>query len=455
METLHQPGDLLRERYCITDTLGRGGIGITYAAEDRQTGNLVAIKALSLRQTADWKVIELFEREAKVLSQLNHPAIPDYLDYFQIDTPEDRRFYIVQKVAVGQSLQELVETGWHPTELEVREIAKQILEILVYLHQISPPVIHRDIKPQNIIRQSDGKVLLVDFGAVQDTYRHTMTGGSTVVGTYGYMAPEQFRGQAKPATDLYGLGATLLYLITHQSPAELPEKRLTLQFRPYVNVSEDFADWLEMMLEPAIEDRFESAQEALAVLRSERELVNLLARSNRQPAGSKVILHKTKQKIVVEIPPKGLTLESLGLTLFVVFWNGFILFWTLGAARGSLFFALFSIPFWVAGFTLWGTLLFNIFGWSRLKLDRESFLLQLSCLGFTRQIEGNTEDISRVEVSRKNTKFNNMPIVSCALQVGVRTHRFGSQLTHTEQVWLVTELADFLGKPQWIDPQRW
>lgn len=163
-----------------------------------------------------------------------------------------------------------MESGWRTTENEVHNIAIQILEILVYLHSLTPPVVHRDIKPQNIIRRDDGQVYLVDFGAVQDTYYTTFMRGSTVVGTYGYMAPEQFRGQAVPATDLYGVGANLLFLLTHRSPTELPTDGLKIDFRSRVEISEEFADWLEKMLEPDVEDRFTSAEEALALLRGKR-----------------------------------------------------------------------------------------------------------------------------------------------------------------------------------------
>ncbi|MGF1479210.1 MAG: ankyrin repeat domain-containing protein [Cyanophyceae cyanobacterium] len=159
-----------------------------------------------------------------------------------------------------------METGWRTSETEVKNIAQQILSILVYLHSQEPPVIHRDIKPNNLIRSDNGGIYLVDFGAVQNTYYNTLMQGSTVVGTYGYMAPEQFRGQALPATDLYSLGATLLYLITHRSPAELPQDTLKLNFRHSVNISESFADWLERMVEPDLDERFASAEIALAQL---------------------------------------------------------------------------------------------------------------------------------------------------------------------------------------------
>jgi serine/threonine protein kinase len=266
MEELHQPGDIIAERYRIIETLGQGGNGITYKAEDLKSSEQVALKALSFHHMTDWKQMELFEREAQTLASLNHPGIPKYLDYFQVDTSEDRGFYIVQQLVVGKSLAELVKNGWRTNEAGVRKIATQVLNILIYLQKLKPPVFHRDIKPQNLIGGKDGKVYLVDFGAVQNTYRSTFSYGSTVVGTFGYMAPEQFQGQALPATDLYGLGATLLFLLTHRSPADLPTDRLKISFRKRVQICEQFADWLEKMLEPDAEDRFVSAKAALAAL---------------------------------------------------------------------------------------------------------------------------------------------------------------------------------------------
>jgi serine/threonine protein kinase len=263
-------GSIIAERYQLAELLGSGGSGSTYRANRISDGAEVAIKILSLRHLNDWKQLELFEREAKVLSQLSHPQIPQYLEYFHVDTPSNRAFYIVQQLAPGQPLTEWVKNGWHGTEAEVRDIASQLLAILQYLHQQSPPLIHRDIKPHNIIRHNDGQVFLVDFGAVQNVYHNTLMKGSTVAGTYGYMAPEQFRGMAVPSSDLYGLGATLLYLLTHRSPADLPQERLKIGFRGHVNITNHFADWLEMILEPDTADRFGSAGAALEALRKEQ-----------------------------------------------------------------------------------------------------------------------------------------------------------------------------------------
>jgi|GEM_PF-609235 ankyrin repeat protein/serine/threonine protein kinase len=280
MDIVEQIPHNLVKHYQIKNLLGEGGSSTTYEAIDLRTHQRVALKSLSLQKMNDWKVLELFEREANVLSKLNHPGIPRYLDYFYVDTPDNRCFYIVQELAEGQSLASLVENGWHAREPEVKRIATQILEILVYLHSQTPPVIHRDIKPENIVfkspinchKQKDWSVCLVDFGAVQNTYYNTLMRGSTVVGTYGYMAPEQFLGQAVPATDLYGLGATLLYLLTHRSPAELPTNILKIDFRSQIQISSAFADWLEKMIASDLENRFQSAKEALELLRNPRIL---------------------------------------------------------------------------------------------------------------------------------------------------------------------------------------
>jgi eukaryotic-like serine/threonine-protein kinase len=252
--------------YQILAVLGEGGTGKTYRALNKQNQTEVAIKVLSLRGMGDWKTLELFDREAKILAQLEHPAIPCYLDSFRTEIAGEETFCLVQEIAPGRSLTSWVESGHIFKESELREIATQILEILIYLQTFTPPIIHRDLKPQNLLRSESGKIYLVDFGAVRDTYHHTITGGSTIVGTYGYMAPEQFRGQAVLATDLYGLGTTLLYLNSGQDPADLPVKQMKINFRERVQLSPDFANWLDGLLAPIPEDRYRNASQALADL---------------------------------------------------------------------------------------------------------------------------------------------------------------------------------------------
>ncbi|MEG4065732.1 protein kinase, partial [Microcoleus sp. Pol11C2] len=162
--------------------------------------------------------------------------------------------------------------GRHPP----RQLAAALLDILAYLHQRQPPVIHRDIKPSNILLKnrsgnSVGEVYLVDFGAVQTLA--TQQGKTvTVVGTYGYMPPEQFGGRAVPASDLYGLGATLIALITKQHPADLPQKDLQIEFEQITKLSPGFTNWLKWMTHPSLECRPASVQIAKEVLEKPQQI---------------------------------------------------------------------------------------------------------------------------------------------------------------------------------------
>lgn len=460
MELLHQPGDIITEQYRILNILGRGGIGVTYAAEDLQTGQRVALKAVSLRRMDDFKVLELFEREVRILSQLNHLAIPRYLDYFQVDKRRDRFFYLVQQLVEGQSLAVQVEKGWHPDEAEVRRIATQILEILVYLQQLTPPIIHRDIKPQNIIRRSDGQVFLVDFGAVQDVYYNTLTGSSTVAGTYGYMAPEQFRGQSVLATDLYALGATLIFLVTQKAPADLPHRKLKIDFRSHVRVTKQFANWLERMIEPVAEDRFLSAEEALAVLRGEKEFTRSVTPKLHRPADSLIARMNDGNQLIIEIPPIWLRSEhsrlfaSLPIASNGILWlmiytvtTAFTAGYTLTQA-GWILLSVYGL------FGLWMlvTFLFSAMFCTKLEIDQQNFRLQRWLLGWCYQeLKGRTEEISQVELKGIGVSMNKAPITVCTLRSRLRQHRFGSFLTEPEKAWLVTEVKDFLEKQQTVE----
>jgi len=170
---------------------------------------------------------------------------------------------LVQSYIEAKSLAEWVKSGRTFNQIEIKHIAKELLEILMYLHTQNPPVIHRDIKPSNILLanrsgNSVGQVYLVDFGSVQ-TLAATEGSTITVVGTYGYMPPEQFGGRAVPASDLYSLGATLIYLVTGTHPADLPQEDLQIKFEPKIPLDLAFIDWLKWMTEPDLNRRLTSA----------------------------------------------------------------------------------------------------------------------------------------------------------------------------------------------------
>jgi serine/threonine protein kinase len=457
MQVAHTAEDVVDNRYRILRELGRGGTGITYMAERLETGQKVALKELSLRGLKDWKQIELFEREAQTLESLDHPAIPDYIDYFQVDTADNRLFYLAQEIAAGCSLEDLISTGWRTDVAEVRRIAMAVLKVLDYLHNLTPPVIHRDIKPQNIIRREDGHIYLVDFGAVQTIYRDTMSYGSTVVGTYGYMAPEQFRGQAVPATDLYGLAATLLFLLTHQSPADLPQRGLAIDFRPHIAVPSTLADWLEQMLAPLVEDRFPSAQVALQALRRPQSLAPQPGSPDpRLLDGTRIRLEKSGSQLEVWLPPIGWQPLFVYLGIFLLFIGVPIFLQVLGMIVGFLLTfsplllpiilplaAMVLVPFWL--------LLKTVNTKTRLYIDRQNFVIERRALFWRKRITGNTKSLVKVELQFVFAPGESGPnhsnaVHTMALIAGVETYRFGTFLTEPEKAWLTAEINAFINQ---------
>jgi len=308
-------GQILKERYAIQKQLGKNGGRQTLLARDLQTQELVAIKLLTFDADFNWDDLKLFEREAETLQSLSHPAIPRYLDSFKFQTAKTKGFALVQSYIEAKSLAKWVELGRTFNENDIKHIAKALLEILMYLHAQHPPVIHRDIKPSNILLanrsgNSFGQVYLVDFGSVQ-TLAATEGSTITVVGTYGYMPPEQFGGRAVPASDLYSLGATLIYLVTGMHPADLPQEDLQIQFEPKIPLDSAFVDWLQWMTEPDLTRRLTFAEQSLKALAGfeQREEITLV---RSKPNKSKVELNKNKKEFQLIIPNKFLVSNSLG-----------------------------------------------------------------------------------------------------------------------------------------------
>jgi hypothetical protein len=222
---------------------------------------VVVVKQLRLGQRTGWKQFELFEREVRVLRSLDHPGIPRHLDSFE---SEPGVFNLVMERAPGATLWAYSKRHRF-SDLELRDILVKALEILAYLHRLNPPVVHRDIKPQNLLRAADGHLSLVDFGGVRDALREG--GGSTVVGTFGYMAPEQLHGQATSATDLYGLGATLVALAGGVEPEKVARRGLSMDLdRHLPELEPRLRAALAAMVAPDPADRPASAAAVLAIL---------------------------------------------------------------------------------------------------------------------------------------------------------------------------------------------
>lgn len=261
----------LLDRYSLQQELSYKAGRRTFLAQDAHTQEPVVVKVIQFGQAFQWNDLKLFEREAKTLKSLNHPAIPQYKDYFEADINGVHSFVLVQTYIEATSLEASIQQGRSFSEAEVIEIAERLLTILSYLHENMPSVVHRDIKPSNILianrsGNSIGNVYLVDFGSVQ-TVASKESGTITIVGSYGYIPLEQFAGQAVPASDLYSLGMTLIYLATGMHPADIPQVKGKIQLGSD-RISPQFAEWLARMTHPYVSDRFDSAKRALAALKT-------------------------------------------------------------------------------------------------------------------------------------------------------------------------------------------
>lgn len=260
-------GPLIGGRYRLGPKLGKGTQGEIFLAHDTLAKGAdakeVVVKRVVPRGT--WKSFELFEREGKVLSQLKHPGVPRHLA--TIEEPPGTWNLVMQR-APGDNLRDLVKRR-RISELELRDILIRTLEILDYLHTRAPVVVHRDIKPSNLVRAPDGKIALVDFGGVLDAARDR--GGSTIVGTFGYMAPEQLHGQATAATDIYALGATIVALASGIEPEDVPRKGLKMDLARHLpNLDPKLRDVLIAMTDPDPDKRPQRARDVVALLASSR-----------------------------------------------------------------------------------------------------------------------------------------------------------------------------------------
>ncbi|MGH2542277.1 MAG: serine/threonine-protein kinase [Ardenticatenaceae bacterium] len=229
---------MLRGRYSITGLVGQGGMGAVYLADDlRLEGRQTAIKEIALDAYGSpddpmtRQAREQFHREASILARLDHPNLPKVSDFFY----EDGRDYLVMDYVPGRDLREILEEaraeGKFLPEARVLNWAQQMGEALSYLHNQSPPVLHRDIKPGNTKLTPEGRIKLVDFGLVKimiadDDRTVTVLQGR---GTVAYTPLEQYGGDAghtDPRSDIYSLAATLYHLLTGELPADAKERFL-------------------------------------------------------------------------------------------------------------------------------------------------------------------------------------------------------------------------------------
>ncbi len=426
---------LLKGRFELGEVLGRGGQGKTFRGFDHLQGTPVAIKELGLDVAEKWKAIELFEREGRALRNLEHEAIPSYIDAFHIEDDDGTvRFFLVQQFVEGQTFQQLIERGEVISTQGAIDFIDHVLDILEYLHGLNPPVIHRDIKPSNLMLRPDGTIVLVDFGAVQVISPHSVM-GSTIVGTTGYVSPEQLAGRTVPASDLYSLGATVVHLLTHLHPADLPMERMRLKFEKHIiEAPPPLMRFLQGVLDPVVEDRICTVSEARNVLSGQGSME--LARVHkggpppvlRRPVGSKIEVEEEGNKLKVWLPASGRYRR--------IYWAAVLL---LLGAMGMLLPLVTSktMPVLAAAFAtflLVGQLFISP---TRLTIDPDTFYINRHTVNGNHR--GWTEDLADVELRQSGEEkflmFIPMP-AHLVLMEGVYPLHFGFGLTAVERRWV-------------------
>jgi hypothetical protein len=236
-----------------------------YVAED-DSGRRVALKELLFAAVPSLEQLEAFEREGRFLEELSHPQIPRFLAAFRDGQGAQVRLYLAQELIEGESLWDRLRAEAFD-EAQARDVARQVLEVLGYLHGRSPKVIHRDVKPHNLIVRADGTLLLVDFGAARELASGA-THQATLVGTYGYMPPDQLAGTVDETSDLYALGATLMHLLTGRPPDKLITDDLELGAGVSLNVSAEFDKFVRRLAAKSTARRFPSASSAAAAFQA-------------------------------------------------------------------------------------------------------------------------------------------------------------------------------------------
>ncbi len=257
-------GEIIDGKYEILREVGRGGMSVVYLAMDRRLNKQWAVKEFRKDKDDANKQIALkaLLDEANLMKKLDHPTLPRIVDIID----DHQTVYVVMDYIEGESLNKVLDAYGAQPQDAVIEWAKQLSEVLDYLHTQNPPVIYRDMKPANIMLKPDGTVRLIDFGIARE-YKEGKEGDTEAIGTRGYAAPEQFggRGQTDARTDIYSLGVTLYHLVTGKNPAEPP-----YEIYPIRKWNPSLSSGLEWLIQKCTQlnpgDRYQSCAEVTYVL---------------------------------------------------------------------------------------------------------------------------------------------------------------------------------------------
>lgn len=258
-----QIGSLVDGKYKVLRVVGKGGMSVVYQAVNEKANKIWAIKEVRKDGTQNFEVVKQnLIAETDMLKRFNHPNLPSIIDV--IDT--DDSFLIVMDYIEGNSLSKAIETSGAQSQEDVIEWAKQLCDVLGYLHSQNPPIIYRDMKPANVMLKPDGNISLIDFGTARE-FKSSSVEDTTCLGTQGYAAPEQYggHGQTDARTDIYCLGATMYHLITGHNPSTPPYEMYPIrQWNPML--SSGLEEIITKCTQRNPNDRYQSCAELLYAL---------------------------------------------------------------------------------------------------------------------------------------------------------------------------------------------
>lgn len=262
-------GSVIDGKYKILNVVGKGGMSVVYLAMNERANKQWAIKEVRKDGMQSFEVVKQnLVAETDLLKKLNHPHLPSIIDVIDCDDT----FLIVMDYIEGNPLSKALETSGAQNQDDVIEWAKQLCDVLGYLHSRKPPIIYRDMKPSNVMLKPDGNVMLIDFGTARE-FKYSSVADTTCLGTQGYAAPEQFggHGQTDARTDIYCLGATMYHLVTGHNPATPPYEMYPIrQWNPML--SSGLEEIILKCTQRNPEDRYQSCAELLYALDHYRDL---------------------------------------------------------------------------------------------------------------------------------------------------------------------------------------
>ena len=272
-------GSLVDGKYKILNKVGQGGMSVVYLAMNEKANKQWAVKEVRKDGIKDFEVVKQgLVAETDILKKLNHPHLPSIIDV--IDT--DDSFIIIMDYIQGNSLNKaLEEYGAQPQEYVI-DWAKQLCDVLGYLHSRTPAIIYRDMKPANVMLKPDGNVMLIDFGTARE-FKEKNLADTTCLGTVGYAAPEQFggMGQTDARTDIYCLGATLYHLVTGMNPCEPP-----YEIKPIREINPSLSSGLERIILKCTQrdpnDRYQSTAELMYALEHYEEIDDIYKKKQKK-----------------------------------------------------------------------------------------------------------------------------------------------------------------------------